>query len=282
MKSMKMTLLLGLLVLILAGGGCTRTYEAEVISLPCCGGRLIVHERYIKGMTSTVRFELRHVAGGNQRLVDARKHHVTLYTRPAPEERYHVLGNSLPESITRSRFSQSYPWAVFVDPNLFTPEEYEQIRQALADNLPAIDAALAQPREPRLSLAYERQPVIVSIRYVDYEAFRRVYRGPDPYVVEVHPDGRVTMRRPSSVGGTVTSLVGYVVDDGRRVLVGPASAQPSWSTWSPAEVQRCADARGRTLYDDFEVIVAENQDSFEDQVARTRDREAKFHEITRD
>jgi hypothetical protein len=266
-----------LLALVLAGAGCTKVYETEIIRLPCGQGELVIHERCEVEMVSRVNFELRLIDGHRQRRVDGSQSELTLYRLPTAAEGYRVLRTSPPEGFARSRFSDVRLWAVYVNPRVFSPEEYDQLAQTLSEHLPAIDTALGRPRQPSLQAGSGRQPWIVSIRYVDYEALRHVYTGPAPLRIEVDPGGEVIRVKPSGTGGTQTGGIGWVVDDGGRILLAPALAEGE----DMADLRRCVDARGRTLHDDFVVDVAE-ADMWGEVGARVRDREATFHHLKED
>jgi hypothetical protein len=284
---MKLNRLWGFLSVAILFGGCTRHHDIDIIRLPCGPGELVVHERYTRHFSyGQVSFELRFVEGRKHRLVDTQRPHISLYTRPEPEEDYHVLRPAVPDQPSRDQFGGGHLWAVFVDPNQFTRDEYARIRQTLAGNLAAIDAALARKREPLVSSDSERRPVLVSTRYVDAEARRKIYTGPKPLRIEVQPEGRVRMVRPerTSDGQTttmrITSEIGLVTDDGRRVLLRPVGAKAPWTTCSMKDVALCKDTRGRTLLDDFTVVTPGGRAEYDEADARLSDRESEFHELT--
>jgi hypothetical protein len=279
---LKAVLLASLLVGGFFIGGCTRTYEAEVIRVPCDGGHLVISERYELGKVGRAHFEMHLVTDGTKRLVDTQRHYVSLYASPTPAERYRVLRTAAPEEIRGFILESVLLWPVFIDPKQFTPEEYDRISTALSDNLDAIDDALAQLREPQRAapMPTKRRPVIVSTRYVDPAALGRVYHGPSPLRVEVSPHGYVRFTRPADIGGTLTSLIGYVVDNGRRILLVPDVDETSPLGWSLREVLACKNPAGRTLGDEF-VVERATAEAYGTAEIALRDRESEFHEITR-
>jgi hypothetical protein len=262
--------------------GCTRHYDTDVISLPCGPAQLVVHERYTRHFShSTVRFELRLVTGRQYRLVDELHTFVSLYVRPAAAADYQVL-RTAPIEPPASVDPAWRLWAVHVSPHRFSRAEYEQIYQTLASNLPAIDAAFARQRGSHVWLDYERQARLVSTRYTDCAALRKVYVGPEPFRVEVDPVGGVTLQYPHETISTmrVTTGIGLIVDNGKTLLALPAPTDGSSRNWSWADVRQCRDERGRTVLDDFTLVEAEDEYAYIEARARQEDRESAFHEFT--
>jgi hypothetical protein len=141
----------------------------------------------------------------------------------------------------------------------FSLAEYEQIRQTLASNLVVIDEAVSRPREPVGDFREDRQPMITSIRYTDFEGFRRIYKAPDKHTdLTVEPDGDVWLGR-QGFGGSDRTLIGRA--SGRRVLLPPYNSRftqssPGKNIYTQANIQRWKSANGHTIFDDFEVNVS--------------------------
>jgi hypothetical protein len=154
----------------LSFAGCSKRREHDVFDLPCGPGRLLLHEDHLTTFETTyVTFELRYIDGKNVRLVDKLKPRAQVYFTPTPNQHLHHFRND------RSKD----PWPIFVSPSRFSLAEYDQIRQTLDSNLAAIDQAVSRPREPIEHFREDRQPMISSIRYIDYDGLRHVYEGPD-------------------------------------------------------------------------------------------------------
>jgi hypothetical protein len=137
-----------------------------------------------------------------------------------------------------------------VNPRDFTPAEYDQIRERLQATHEEFDASGARSRTGE-SFDYGAAPRLSSIRYVDYESFRRTYTGSQSKVtVAIQPDGVVWLSHPR--GGM---LLGNVVEAGRKVVLGGMNANlPIAGISDPiAYALTVVDARGRRIADEFTV-----------------------------
>jgi len=170
--------------------------------------------------------------------VDVLKPRATLWAPPAEAER-HTRLKPAPDSAP-----------VFVSPREFTPAEYDQIRERLQATHEEFDAAAARSRTGE-SFDYSADLRLSSIRYVEYENFRRTYTGSQRKVtVSIAPGGAVWLSHPG--GGT---LLGNVVEAGRKVVFGGVSANsPIGGIADPiAYALSVVDARGRRMADEFAV-----------------------------
>lgn len=220
--------------------GCSKTADRQLHETPCGAGKLVLELRVIahSPAPSEVKFSLALVAEGRRRVVDVLKPRAMLWGRPDSSERF-----------TRLRPGPDN-WPVFVNPRDFTPSEYEQVRERLQATCGEFDGAAAQSRTG-VSADYGADLQLSSIRYVDYESFRRSYFGSQPGVtVAIYPDGGIWLHHP---GGA--SLLGGVVDGGRKVVLGSANARlPIAGVPDPvAYLLAAVDGRGRRIADEFAV-----------------------------
>lgn len=237
------TLVLALLAALVAS--CSKTYE-QAYEIPCGDGKLVLTFRVITHPpgADNSKLWLDFEEHDHRRNVDVIKPRNQIYARPTPSERYFSLRPG-PDD-----------WPIYVNPRDFTPAEFDLIRNRLQETLPELDATLAN--EPLGEwLDYGKPAKLSSVRYVDYESFRRLYTGPRKDVmIDVLPDGQVCVRHP---GGMI--LVGFIVDQGHKVILNEHSAAMG-NTNIPNlldYVLSGRDVQGRTLASDFAVErVSEN------------------------
>jgi hypothetical protein len=244
---------------------CSKRREHDVFDLPSGPGRLVLREDHLTTFETTyVTFELRYVEGKNVRLVDKLKPRARLYVAPIPNHHLHYFRND----------RSSGSWPIFVSPSRFSLAEYEQIRQTLQSNLAAIDEAVSRPREPVEYFREDRQPMISSIRYIDYDGLRHTYAGPNKHTnVTVEPDGSVWLAEAWGAGGTTKTLIGHANE--QRVLLAPYGSRIAQSSsgkniYTLANVQQWKSKSSRTIFDEFEVKVAPSETEFDAAMSERR------------
>jgi hypothetical protein len=237
--------------------GCNKRTQHDVFNLPSGPGWLVLHEDHLQTFETTyVKYELRYIEGKKIRLVDTLKPGTSIYAEPTPDEHYHHFRND--------RTNNACP--IFVNPAQFSLAEYEQIRQTLASNLVVIDKAVSRPREPVRYFRENRQPMITSIRYTDYDGFRRIYLASNKHTLTVEPDGQVWWGRRLGFGGSGSALIGRA--SGRRVLLAPynirwTESSPGKNIYTQANIQQWKCANGHTIFDDFEVNVSASEADYD-------------------
>jgi len=220
--------------------GCSKTTDRQLFQTRCGAGTLVLDLKVIthSPAPNEVKFSLTLVVDGHRRLVDLLKPRASLWARPASAERFTRLQTG-PDN-----------WPLFVNPREFTPAEYEQICARLQATHAEFDGAAAQSRTG-VSADYGADLQLSSIRYVDYESFRRSYTGSQPKVtVAIDPDGGLWLSYPGGAG-----LLGGVVEGGRKFVLGSANARLRVpGVPDPiAYVVAAADFRGRRISDEFTV-----------------------------
>lgn len=220
--------------------GCSKTTDRQLHETPCGTGKLVMELKVITHppAPSDVKFTLALIADGRRRVVDVLKPRARLWARPTEAERYTRL-KPAPDSAP-----------VFVNPRDFTAAEYDQIRERLLATAGEFDDDAGRSRTGEY-FDYSNDLRLSSIRYADYEGFRRTYTGAERKVtVAIHPDGGVWLSHPGGM-----SLLGGVVESGRKVVLGlaavtlPVAGVPDPIAYALAAV----DARGRRIADEFTV-----------------------------
>jgi hypothetical protein len=220
--------------------GCSKTSERALHEAPCGAGKLVLNLKVVTHppAPSDVKFSLVLVTNGNPRVVDVLKPRATLWAKPTASERF-----------TRLR-SGPDKWPMFVNPRDFNSAEYEQIRDCLQTAHDAFDATAAQARTG-VTADYGNDLQLSSIRYVDYESFRRTYTGSQPKVtVTIYPDGGVWLNHPR---GAIR--IGGVVESGRKVVLGLDSGPSPVSgiNDTAAYAMDAVDEHQRKIADEFTV-----------------------------
>jgi len=94
--------IIGIAISALCVDSCSKRTEHDVFDLPCGPGRLVLHEDHLTTFeTAYVTFELRSIAGKNDRLVDKLKPRARVYLAPTAAEHLHYFRNV---SLNTSRF----------------------------------------------------------------------------------------------------------------------------------------------------------------------------------
>ena len=250
--------IIGIAVSALCVDSCSKRTEHDVFDLPCGPGRLVLHEDHLTTFeTAYVTFELRSIAGKNDRLVDKLKPRARVYLAPTAAEHLHHFRSDRAED----------PWPIFVSPSQFSLAEYEQIRQTLQSNLAHIDEAVNRSREPLEHFREDRKPLISSIRYLDYDGLRHTYGGPDKDTdLTVEPDGSVWLGQTWGSGGTSRALIGFANEN--RLLLAPYSSRLTQTSsgkniYTRDNIQQWKARSGRTIFDDFEVKVSPSEAEFD-------------------
>jgi|SRR5678816_2936581 hypothetical protein len=219
---------------------CSKTSERSLHEAPCGAGKLVLTLKVVTHppASSDVKFSLIFVVNDSRRVVDVLKPRAMLWAKPTDPERF-VRLRSGPDN-----------WPVFVNPHNFTSTEYDQIGNCLQIAHDAFDAAAAQGRTG-VTADYGNDLQFSSIRYVDYESFRRTYTGSQPTAtVTIYPDGGVWLNHPR---GAIR--IGGVVESGRKVVLGldggrsPVSGISDTAAYAMAAV----DERERKIADEFTV-----------------------------
>jgi hypothetical protein len=218
--------------------GCSKTTARRLYETQCGAGKLVLELKVVthSPAPSEVKFTLCLVADGQRRVVDVLKPRATLWARPAESERFTRLRPGLDN------------WPIFVSPASFTPAEFDQIRERLQATHDEFNAAAAQSRTG-VSGDYGADVQLSSIRYVDYDGFRRSYSGPQSKVtVAVYPDGGVWLNHPNG-----TCLMGNVVEGGRKVIVAASVAKTPVPKLSDplGYLLAATDKYGKRIIDEF-------------------------------
>jgi hypothetical protein len=221
-------------------GACSKTSNRRLYETPCGAGKLVLALKVVTHppAPSEVKFSLTLVSDGKSRFVDVLKPRATVWARPGESERFTTL-RSGPDN-----------WPIFVSPRHFTAAEFDQIRDRLKAVAGEFDASAAQSRTG-VSADYGADVQLSSIRYVDYDSFRRTYTGSNPKVTAtIYPDGGLWLIHP---GGTV--LLGNIVEGGRKLVFGSSLAKLTIAGIAdPVGYALAAkDSAGRRIADEFAV-----------------------------
>jgi hypothetical protein len=249
--------------------GCSKHREHDVFDLACGPGRLVLHEDHLTTFETTyVTFELRYIERTNIRLVDRLKPRARLFVEPTPDQHLHHFRND------------NDPWPIFVSPSQFSLAEYDQIRQTLESNLATIDETVRRPREPVEHFREDRQPMISSIRFIDYDGLRHVYKGLDKHTdLTVEPDGSIWLGQAWGAGGSKT-LIGFANE--KRVLLAPYGSRLTQTSsgknvYTQDNVRQWKAKDGHAVFDDFEVKVSPSEAEFDVAMSERRKNTAGSH-----
>jgi len=252
--------------------GCTQTYT--IFDLPCGEGRLVLYETYSPGFDySASDFELFYIVNNQKRKVATLRHDTLgLFRDPLPKEQYHHFREN----------PEHDPAPLRVDATQFTLAEYEQIRQTIAANLARIDASMLKRKGKPVDLPGRRKPRITSIIYLDPRDYNKFYRS-ETYGFVIKPEGGAVVVGPSTEDGRKEMIVdgetwfpkgemGLVINNGRTLIIPPDGEWiPGVNKFAPpiAEVpdryklaEESFSKEGRSAFDDFEVIRAEDEETY--------------------
>ncbi len=250
---------------------CYRNNFETVIELDCGGMKLQFEENEFAGppdMPLSHFPKLYLAANGLPRVrVDSLYHGGVLeaYGLLAPEDKFYLF--PAVDGKARPRADKYHPRDIFVDPAVFSPDQYEGIKACLSKNISAVDSAFDRP------LFKDGYVSSLRLRSIIYRSYEDSYRfcgdkvlgkrfdcyGGQAYIKTTTPLS-LQLCRAGSDNTNMADLIGRISADQRSVqLRGPGSsgpadhplyglkalAGPDWRGF----YETCRDSSGKNIFD---------------------------------